>query len=72
MNNYMNKEQGRFREKKLAKPGSHILVNILAAEIEIKPSCLGTDDLRSSRHGSEETNLTSIHENAGWIPGLAQ
>ena len=25
-----------------------------------------------SRHGSAETNLTSIHEDAGLIPGLAQ
>ena len=27
---------------------------------------------RSSRHGSGETNLTSIHEEAGSIPVLAQ
>ena len=26
----------------------------------------------SSRHGSVETNLTSIHEDTGSIPGLAQ
>ena len=26
----------------------------------------------SSCHGSVETNLTSIHEDAGLIPGLAQ
>ena len=26
---------------------------------------------RSSHHGSVETNLTSIHEDAGLIPGLA-
>ena len=26
----------------------------------------------SSRHGSAETNLTSIHEDVGSIPGLAQ
>ena len=25
-----------------------------------------------SRHGSAETNLTGIHEDAGSIPGLAQ
>ena len=25
----------------------------------------------SSHHGSAETNLTGIHENAGLIPGLA-
>ena len=29
-------------------------------------------DLRSSCHGSEETNPTSIHEDVGSIPGLAQ
>ena len=27
---------------------------------------------RSSHHGSVETNLTSIHDEAGLIPGLAQ
>ena len=27
---------------------------------------------RSSRHGPVETNLTSIHEDVGSIPGLAQ
>ena len=27
---------------------------------------------RSSRHGSAETNLTSIHEDTGSIPGLTQ
>ena len=27
---------------------------------------------RSSHHGSMETNLTSIHEDAGLIPGLAK
>ena len=26
----------------------------------------------SSHHGSEEMNLTSIHEDVGLIPGLAQ
>ena len=26
----------------------------------------------SSRHGSEETNMTGSHEDAGPIPGLAQ
>ena len=26
----------------------------------------------SSCHGSVETNLTSIHKDAGWIPGLTQ
>ena len=29
-------------------------------------------NLRSSRCGSAETNLASIHEEAGLIPGLAQ
>ena len=28
--------------------------------------------LRSSHHGSAETNLTSTHEDTGSIPGLAQ
>ena len=28
--------------------------------------------IRSSHSGSVETNLTSIHEDAGWIPGLTQ
>ena len=28
--------------------------------------------LRSSRRGAVEMNLTRIHEDAGWIPGLAQ
>ena len=27
---------------------------------------------RSSRHGLAEMNLTSIHEDSGLIPGLAQ
>ena len=27
---------------------------------------------RRSRHGTAETNLTSIHEDAGLIPGLTQ
>ena len=27
---------------------------------------------RSSHHGSVETNLTSIHEDVGLIPGLTQ
>ena len=29
-------------------------------------------EIRSSRHGSAKTNLTSIHEDTGLIPGLAQ
>ena len=29
-------------------------------------------DFRSSRHGSVETNLSSIYEEAGSIPGLTQ
>ena len=31
-----------------------------------------TGHLRSSHHGSRETNLTSIHEDADSITGLAQ
>ena len=30
------------------------------------------NQIRSSHHGSVVTNPTSIHENAGSIPGLAQ
>ena len=33
---------------------------------------LQTETFGSSRHGSVETNLTSIHEDAGSIPGLTQ
>ena len=29
-------------------------------------------EVRSSRHGSVETNLIGIHEDASSIPGLAQ
>ena len=32
----------------------------------------GKNKFRSSRRGSEETNLTSIPEDAGLNPGLAQ
>ena len=28
--------------------------------------------IRISRHGSEEMHLTSVHENAGSLPALAQ
>ena len=35
-------------------------------------SVAGKELIRSSCHGSAETNLTSIHENAGSTPGLAQ
>ena len=35
-------------------------------------SCFETGDYSSSCGGSVVTNLTSIHEEAGWIPGLAQ
>ena len=34
--------------------------------------CLYSERFRSCRHGSAETNLTSIHEDPGSIPGLAQ
>ena len=29
-------------------------------------------DTGSSLHGAAEMNLTRIHEDVGWIPGLAQ
>ena len=34
--------------------------------------CPGKWQARSSHHDSVETNLTSIHEDAGSIPGLVQ
>ena len=48
------------------------------AKIRKQPKCPSTDEwikktlLRSSHHGSAETNLTSIHEHTGSIPGLVQ
>ena len=33
---------------------------------------LNSHPSESSHHGSAESNLTSIHEDTGWIPGLAQ
>ena len=33
---------------------------------------LKENSVRNSRHGTEEVNLTSIHEDAGSIPDLAQ
>ena len=34
--------------------------------------CIKIIMFRSSRHGSAEVNMTSIHEEAGSIPGLTQ
>ena len=39
---------------------------------ELKMIFLSFIEVRSSRHGSVETNLTSIHEDAGSIPGTTQ
>ena len=39
---------------------------------ELKMIFLSFIEVRSSRHGSVETNLTCIHEDAGSIPSLAQ
>ena len=35
-------------------------------------ACLKKEKDWSSPPGSEETNLTSIHENTGWIPSFTQ
>ena len=35
-------------------------------------SCFEKPHFRNSHHGSVQTNLISIHEDAGSIPGLAQ
>ena len=47
-----------------------------AVKVTIKTDKVFKDDsslhFRSSRHGSLETNLTSIHEHAGSIPGPNQ
>ena len=44
---------------------NYLAPNLNTAEIK-KPK------RRSSHCGATETNLTSIHEDVGWIPGLAQ
>ena len=51
--------------------GENILKLIM---VVIKEFCdiLKTTDLWSSHCGSVETNLTSIHEGTGLIPGLTQ
>ena len=38
----------------------------------VQKSCLSTLHNWSSHHGSAVTNLSSIHEDTGSIPGLAQ
>ena len=43
------------------------MVSIMEYYLTIKK-----DEIGSSYHGSAVTNLTSIHEDAGSIPGLAQ
>ena len=51
--------------------GENVLKLIM---VVIKEFCdiLKTTDLWSSHYGSVETNLTSIHEGTGLIPGLTQ
>ena len=39
---------------------------------ELQIECFKTVKVGSSHHGSAETNPTSIHEDAGSVPGLAQ
>ena len=40
--------------------------------VSLKKQKIEKKNLRSSRHSSAETNLISIYEDAGSIPGLAQ
>ena len=49
-------------------------ISILISSKRGVDSCVGEEYsyLRNSCHDSVEMNLTSIHVDAGWIPGLAQ
>ena len=48
----------------------HRVTGVTQSSIEVL--CLKVAKIWSSHHGSAEMNLTSIHKDAGSIPGLAQ
>ena len=58
-------------DSELGKPRVHTLPP-KQLDLSVTQDSTLRDSPRSSRRGSAETNLTSIHEDAGSILGLAQ
>ena len=44
----------------------------LTTDLDMKTKIIKIIIIHCSHHGSAETNMTSIHEDVGSIPGLAQ